>query len=229
VSARQILDNVRIVTHRLVLREIEESDLVALHNYWSDSEVARYMPRGPLTEDGVKSLVQTAITGRRSQPRRYFRLAMVLKEGERIIGDCVCRVSDPENREDFSRIIGQAYIGFFFSREVWGHGYATEVAGSLAFGFEHLGLAKIWAWCDTENEASVRVLEKVGVRREAHVRKSLMVQGEWRDCFVYCLLSDECVPEIRSRSQNVQKVFQNMYRTSTSQPTAYTWVSASSN
>jgi len=52
------LDNIRLSTPRLVLREIEESDTDSLHSYWSDPEVTRYMPRGVVSEEGVRDLVQ---------------------------------------------------------------------------------------------------------------------------------------------------------------------------
>jgi len=174
------------------LREIEESDTGSLHSYWSDPEVTRYMPNGVVSEKGVRDLVQRALAGRGARPRRYFRLAVTLKESGTLVGDSVCRVTDPESREDLARIIGQAYIGYFLSRGSWGKGYATEVGRALlSFSFEQLKLLRIWAWCDTENSASVRVLEKLGMRREAHFRKSVMVQENWRDCFVYGMLRDE--------------------------------------
>jgi RimJ/RimL family protein N-acetyltransferase len=177
-----------------VLREIEESDRASL-SYWSDPEVTRYMPRGVVSEEGVRDLVERALEGRGSKPRRYFRLAVTLKESGRLVGDCVCRVTDQESREDLAKIIGQAYIGYFLNRESWGRGYATEVGRALlSFGFDQLKLLRIWAWCDTENSASVRVLEKLGMRQEAHFRKSVMVQGNWRDCFVYGMLRDEWDP-----------------------------------
>ncbi len=183
---------VTLTTKRLTLREIEEDDWKSMLHYWSDPEVGRYMPRGALDEKGVKGLVQRAKSGQRSQPRRYFRLAVTLRGEHNIIGDCVCRLNDPDNLEDLSRIMGQAYIGYYLDREFWSRGYATEVASALlANGFGSLGLNRMWAWCHTENLASVRVLEKVGMKREAHFRKSVLVQGEWRDCFVYGLLKDD--------------------------------------
>ena len=192
IAGGESFANVRLTTERLTLREIEEDDWRSLLDYWSDPEVARYMPRGALNEEKVKGLVQRAVLGRRSHPRRYFRLAVVLKEGHQFVGDCVCRLVDPDNLEDLSRIIGQAHIGYYFGREFWGHGYATEVASALlAYGFETLGLQKLWAWCDTENLASVRVLEKIGMNREGHFRKSALIQGKRQDCFVYGLLKDE--------------------------------------
>jgi len=185
-------DNVRLTTPRLVLREIEESDTGSLHSYWSDPEVTRYMPNGVVSEKGIRDLVQRALAGRRSRSRRYFRFAVTLKEGGTLVGDSVCRVTDPESREDLARIIGQAYIGYFLSRGSWGKGYATEVGRALlSFGFAQLNLLRIWAWCDTENSASIRVLEKLSMRREAHFRESVMDQGNWRDCFVAGILRDE--------------------------------------
>ncbi len=185
-------DSVRLTTPRLVLREIEESDTGSLHSYWSDPEVTRYMPNGVVSEKGIRDLVQKALAGQGSKPRRYFRFAVTLKESGTLVGDCVCRVTDPGSREDLARIIGQAYIGYFLGRGSWGKGYATEVGRALlSFGFDQLKLLRIWAWCDTENSASIQVLEKLGMRREAHFRESVMVQGNWRDCFVYGILRDE--------------------------------------
>jgi RimJ/RimL family protein N-acetyltransferase len=184
--------DVRLVSDRLVLREIEETDLKAIHGYWSTPEVGRFMPKGALSDEGAKSLVRKALSERYAQPRRYFRLAITMKDGAELIGDCQLRISDPNNSEDLSRIIGQAYIGFFFDKRFWGRGYATEVAKTLlVFGFQQVHLARVFAWCDTENTASIRVLEKAGMKREAHFRKSVLIQGEWRDCYVYGCLDDE--------------------------------------
>ncbi len=186
---------VKLFTERLILREVEEDDWSSVHRYWSDPEVGRYMPRRTLDEKGAKDLVQKALLGQQSQPRRYFRLVVTLKDGHRIVGDCVCRVTDQDNREDLARIVGQAYIGYFLDRKFWGHGYATETAKALlAYGFKRLDLNRIWAWCDVENSASVRVLEKIGMKQEAHFRSSVLIQGLWRDCLVYGLLKHEWSP-----------------------------------
>ena len=192
MTSQATIGDIQLATQRLLLREIESSDQASLYSYWSDLEFARYLPRGPLTEESVSDFVERVLSGRHSRPRRYFRFAITLKEDGRFVGDCVCRISDPENREDLSRIIGQAYIGYFLAKEFWGQGYATEVAKTLlSFGFQKLGLVRIWAWCDTENLASIRVLEKVGMKREGHFRRSVDHRGKWRDCFVHGILHDE--------------------------------------
>src|SRR5207249_11141413 len=80
-------DSVRLTTPRLVLREIEESDTGSLRSYWSDPEVTRYMPNGVVSEKGIRDLVQRALAGRGSKPRRYFRFAVTLKESGALVGD----------------------------------------------------------------------------------------------------------------------------------------------
>src|SRR5207247_6349264 len=109
------------------------------------SEVTRYMPNGVVSEKGIRDLVQKALAGRVSKPRRYFRFAVTLKESGTLVGDSVCRVTDPESREDLARIIGQAYIGYFLSRWSWGKGYATEVGRALrSVCFRQLKSDRLW-------------------------------------------------------------------------------------
>jgi RimJ/RimL family protein N-acetyltransferase len=61
----------------------------------------------------------------------------------------------------------------------------------LAFGFERLDLHRIWAECVADNRASARVLEKLGMRREAHFRESGFFKGRWWDSLVYAMLDHE--------------------------------------
>ena len=63
--------------------------------------------------------------------------------------------------------------------------------GLLAFGFETLGLHRIAATCDTGNVGSARVLEKIGMRREALFREDSLLRGRWRDSFLYAVLEHE--------------------------------------
>jgi RimJ/RimL family protein N-acetyltransferase len=74
----------------------------------------------------------------------------------------------------------------------WGQGYATEAAhGLLAFGFGELRLHRIWADCDPANLASVRVLEKLGMRREGHLIENAWIKGAWEDSLIFAILDRE--------------------------------------
>ena len=74
----------------------------------------------------------------------------------------------------------------------WGLGYATEAAAELLrFGFDRLGLHRITAGCWAANIGSARVMEKIGMRREAHLREGAWIQGSWQDVFHYAILNHE--------------------------------------
>jgi [ribosomal protein S5]-alanine N-acetyltransferase len=77
-------------------------------------------------------------------------------------------------------------------RDRWGYGYATEaMQAMLQFGFQSLGLHRISDFCDPENQASIRVMEKVGMRREGHLVQNHYTKGRWWDSVVYAILAEE--------------------------------------
>ena len=173
-----------IQTKRLVLRDFNEDDWEAVHEYASDPEVVRYMEWGPNTEEETRNFIKRAISHQNEKPRRNFTLAIVLKSEGKLIGGCGIVVSDPENR--------QGYIGYCLNRNFWGRGYATEVAEALVkFGFERLNLHRIFATCDPKNLASARVLEKVGMKLEGHLREHKLAKGKWKDSLLYAILDYE--------------------------------------
>jgi RimJ/RimL family protein N-acetyltransferase len=88
-------------------------------------------------------------------------------------------------------------IGWAFRADRQGRGYATEAALALmAFAFVELRCHRVIATCQPENVASWRVMEKLGMRREAHFRQGLhQPSGEWWDEYFYALLADEYFAE----------------------------------
>jgi RimJ/RimL family protein N-acetyltransferase len=118
------------------------------------------------------------------QPRRDSTLAIVLKDKGKVIGSCGIQVSNPENRE--------GWIGYCLNRSYWGKGYATETArGLIKFGFEQLGLHRLFATCNPANSASAHVLEKSGMKREGHLREHKWSKGKWRDSYLYAILEQD--------------------------------------
>ena len=82
--------------------------------------------------------------------------------------------------------------GYCLNRDYWGHGYATEAAQAvISFGFEQLGLHRIFAICDPCNVASWRVLARAGMRREGHLLEDRWQKGQWRDSYLYAILERE--------------------------------------
>jgi len=173
-----------ICTERLILREFDETDWQAVHNYASNPEVVRYRHWGPNTTKETQEFIRRSIVCQKEQPRRNYTLAIILKADEKLIGGCGIHISDPENRK--------GWIVYCLNRLFWGCEYATEVAKALLrFGFLQLGLHRIFATCDIKNIGSSKVLEKISMRREGHLREHELLKGSWRDSLLYAILEHE--------------------------------------
>lgn len=166
---------------------MEVNDWQAVNEYASDPEVVRYMDWGPNTEKETKEFIQRAMSIQKEKPRRMYTLAIVVEQGDRLIGSCGINVSNPENRE--------GWLGYCLDRNFWGKGYGTEVVrGLMDFGFTELALHRIFATCDLGNTASAHVLEKSGMKREGCLREHKWSKEEWRDSYLYAILEHEWKP-----------------------------------
>lgn len=169
---------------RIMLREFAEGDGPAIHRYAGDPETVRYMLWGPNTPEETEEFLLQRLEQARRPDRTEFELAVVRLDTGELIGGAGLRVESWEYR--------RADIGYILRRDQWGRGYATEAASLLLrFGFETLGLHRIWATSDVENRASARVLEKAGMTLEGRIRDHYFVRGRWRDSFLYAVLDRE--------------------------------------
>ena len=108
----------------------------------------------------------------------------MLSESGEMIGDCSLRWASAEHR--------QAEIGFAFHPDHHGHGYATEAAQALlALAFDELRAHRVFGRLEARNTASARVLERLGMRKEAHLVENEHVKGEWQSEVVYAMLERE--------------------------------------
>lgn len=171
-------------TDRLVLREFAADDWEALHAVESHPDVARYQSFAARTEEESRAYVLGAMADAAEEPRRTWELAVVRAGDGRPIGRCGFGLTDDDG--------AQAMLWYTLHPAEWGHGYATEAARALVdFGFRELGLHRVWADCDPANTASWRVLEKLGMRREGHLRENARIKGEWVDSLIYAILARE--------------------------------------
>ncbi len=166
-----------IETPRLLLRPLAPDDWRAVHAYASDAAVMRYVPGGAMSEEQVRAFVGANEGGE-------AKVAIVLKAEGRLIGHL------PFHPWYAPRIFE---IGWVFDPRYHGQGFATEAAAALLrHGFEALGVHRIVATCQPENVASWRVMEKVGMRREGHLRKCIQVdEATWWDEYFYALLEED--------------------------------------
>ena len=178
------MTNLKIETPRLLLREFSPGDLDQVNEYASDPEVLKYVLWGPHSREETLAFIGRTADARKVDPRADFDLAVVLKDGERLIGGCGISVSSFESR--------RAGIGYVLNRRFWGQGFATEAAEAvLGFGFDSLKMHRIFATCDAENRRSARVLEKIGMRYEGRLRDECRKKGAWRDTFMFAILEQE--------------------------------------
>lgn len=174
-----------IRTARLELRPFADADLADLHAYCSLPEVARYLYWEPLSlAESRERLRQLKTMGELSGEGSSLVLAAALPEAGAVIGQVslVWR----------SRWHRQGELGFVFHPGFQGRGYASEAAWAmLELGFSRLELHRIYARCDARNRPSWRLMERLGMRREAHFVHRERFKGEWAEAFVYALLEDE--------------------------------------
>src|SRR5262249_46549748 len=153
----------RLETDRLLLRPFAPSDHDAMFAIYSREEVVRYLYEGPHSEEEVQRRLEQKIAWRSiGQPGETLRLAVLLKANGRVIGDVVLTWIDNEHR--------QGEIGFVLHPDHQGKGYTTEAVGVLLrVAFEVLGLHRVFGRTEARNVGSARVMEKLGMRREANL------------------------------------------------------------
>lgn len=174
-----------IETARLQLWPLSTSDLDDLLAYRGDPDVCRFLPFEPMTAPVLAARLATDL-GRTELPGEGESLtlgASRMTDG-RVIGDVVLFFHSALHRS--------GEIGYVFSPSVAGQGYATEACSAmLDLAFGRLELHRVTARMDARNEASARLAERLGMRREAHFRSAEMFKGEWSDVIIYALLASE--------------------------------------
>lgn len=167
-------------TTRLRLREIEEEDWLVFHALHSDREVIRYIPFDLPTERESQERVAEQIEDACTQPRRNYGFAVVDRTKEVVIG--WCQLSWHYD----NCLKGETELSYVLHRGYWGQGIATEVTQRLLqFGFEEMDTHRIFATCLPTNIASWRVLEKIGMKQEGHLRRHLWIRDGWHDSLLY--------------------------------------------
>jgi RimJ/RimL family protein N-acetyltransferase len=182
-------------TERLTLRPAAPDDADATWRFRGLEEVARWLTRLPASLEEHRT---------RFQDPESLAMTIVLELDGEVIGDLMLRVEDAWSQaevEDRARGV-QAELGWVLHPDHAGRGYATEALRELLrLCFDVLGLRRVSAYCFAANEASWRLMERVGMRRETYtVRDSLHRSGEWLDGMGYALLADEWRDADRSRS-----------------------------
>jgi [ribosomal protein S5]-alanine N-acetyltransferase len=154
-----------LTTERLHLRPFTAADQDAIHAVYADPEVMRHVGHG-----AHKTMAETAnalrIYGDVLARRGYSFLAVTEREGGRVVGDGGLHPLGGQGPD--------VELGYTLERSAWGRGYATELGRALIeHAFTELGAPRVVALVEPENQASRRVLEKLGMT----VREERMAYG----------------------------------------------------
>lgn len=171
-------------TDRLILKKLDRRDAEVLYAYRSREEVRKFQSFHPRSlqhvEEFFKDLAEVP-----DVEDTWFQLGIYLKEEKMLIGDLGLHFL-PDGC--------QVEIGYTLDPCYQGKGYATEAMHEiLKYLFEKLQKHRVTASVDPLNENSIRLLEKLGFRREAHFIKGLFYEGAWVDDVIYAMLREEWV------------------------------------
>lgn len=171
---------------QLILRPVELRDADLVYRRAIQETFSRFLPlpRPYRREDAERFVALVLLRDWATHP------SFTIELGGESIGDVNVRV-DPDH--------STAEMGWGMAPEHWGRGHTTAAArAAMLWAFETYELDRVFARCDTENVGSWRVMEKLGMQREALLRQHRLLRGERRDEYIYGILRSELGPVARS-------------------------------
>ena len=176
--------SVPIQTSRLALRRLSPEDAPDVYSYRSDPQVSRYQLWRPRSLDDTRQFLEQLAEVEPDTPGTWLQLAIMCRDDNTMIGDCGIRF--PENDSH------QAELGITLRPSHQRRGFATEALSAVvAYVFESLHKHRAFASVDPRNLPSISLLNRVGMRREAHFHESILLDGEWLDDLIYAMLEHE--------------------------------------
>ncbi|MEZ4388056.1 MAG: GNAT family protein [Candidatus Krumholzibacteriia bacterium] len=173
-----------VLTERLSLSRLTASDAPAMYAYRCDPEVCRYQSFEPGSLDDVETFIADLQSTAFDTPGSWFQFAIRIRESGLLVGDLGTHFMAGDPR--------QVEIGFTLAPAYRGQGLATEaVSGIISYLFGPAEKHRVIASVDPRNAPSIALLERVGMRREAHFRESLWFKGEWVDDVIFGVLKSE--------------------------------------
>lgn len=146
-------------TNRLLLRRLVAEDLDDLFALYSDPEIRRYFPEGTLTYEETREELEWFLNGHPRHPELGL-WATILKETNQFIGRCGLLPWDIDGQPEVE-------VAYLLDKKVWRQGLGSEAAQAiLNYGFEQLHLSRLICLIDRDNQASIKVAEKIGMTFE---------------------------------------------------------------
>ncbi len=180
-------------TPRLRGRPMHHGDVQAFVAYRADPDVARFQSWSDYTLDAGRELVDSMAGLSLGTPGEWYQIGLEERTGGRLVGDLAAKLSASEPQE--------MEVGFTLAPAHQGNGYGTEaLRGLLDVAFGTLGLHRVIAVTDALNAPAAALLERVGMRREAHFHENVSFKGAWGSEFLFAVLQREWteLPPVRA-------------------------------
>lgn len=174
-----------VTTERLTLRPFERGDIDALSSYHALPSVQRYVVK-PCRDARDVADALGIMRGQVSlqRPGDTITLAMVARGDQQLLGQVSLNWSDAT--------AGQGEVRFIINPTFSGQGYVEEALGAMFnLAFEHFRIHRVFARCDGRNHHSIKLMQKLGMRLEAHYREHALFQGDWDDELHFAILDRE--------------------------------------
>jgi [ribosomal protein S5]-alanine N-acetyltransferase len=171
-------------TRRLKIRNLRESDLDDFHLYRSNPKVTKYQGFDTYTREQAKSFITEHQNKLLIIPGEWIQFAIENIGSRQLIGDCAIYLHPSDSRT--------AELGISISHLHQRQGYAKEtMLGLMNFLFSKKGIHRIEETVDAENLASIRMMESLSFRKEAHFIENIFFKGKWGSECQYAMLRRE--------------------------------------
>ena len=181
-----MINSIEINTERLLLRPVKLDDAEAIFNYRSDSIENKYQGWVPKTINDVYDFVKNKVSSTIDLTGTWYQFIIIKKEQNELIGDIGIHFLDSDKK--------QVEIGCTLDKNYQGKGYAAEaLMETINYLFDELSKHRIVTSIDPGNIKSIGLVERLGFRKEAHFKESILINGKWVDDLVYAILKDEWI------------------------------------
>ena len=174
----------KLETKRLILEKLEMKHVEAFYFYRSDAETNKYQGWIPYAMEDCQHFIKNKLAKEFNKTGTWYQFAIVLKDSNKMIGDFGVHFLDGD--------IHQVEIGCTINKKYHRKAYAKEALTAIVNHlFRDFKKHRITASIDPNNTASIRLMEKLGFRKEAHFKESILINDKWVDDVVYAILCKE--------------------------------------
>lgn len=176
--------HIYLKTDRLIIRPIHISDAQALFGYRSNKEVNRYQGWIPDTQEDAAQFIRERISPELNIPGTWYQLALIHPENMEMVGDIGIHFPESEPL--------QIELGCSLNQHYQGQGLAHEaLVKIISYIFTELGKKRAIALIESRNLPSIKLIERLGFQKKAHIKDNRDNNGEILDELVYAMKKEE--------------------------------------